>query len=301
MIKLPPEWKVYYNTIRERCEDLIELGIWTGIDHVKLDLWRKNFSTDEERFLSACLLDALTYRSGKQIYSLIYEQLFRCLPNFFNLQLSTSSNAELFNFPNCLQQNLYDPQIRLTAVIRSTDNITKSTSVILRHVRRLFDIKDEWIVEPEDIESCISSGVNVFIFVDDFLGSGDQFSGIIETEGVKKILDTDIVIVYAPLVAHEYGIGQLNLSYPKLKLCYVEYLEYSKHNFFENYFNDSLNNPQEARKFYEEFLKKHSITGDIFGYGELEITYAFEHSCPDNSLPILHHKDSLTFSPLIIR
>ena len=70
MITLPKEWKTYADAIKDRCRDLIEYKIWSGLDLMQFDTWRQNFITDEEKYFSSCLLDSLIYRSNPQTFQL---------------------------------------------------------------------------------------------------------------------------------------------------------------------------------------------------------------------------------------
>ena len=52
-----------------------------------------------------------------------------------------------------------------------------------------------------DIRSNIKKGVRTFVFIDDFLGTGDQFIEFVEHEGLSSIIETNYT-AYLPLVAH---------------------------------------------------------------------------------------------------
>ena len=82
MITLPKDWKIYSNSIRDRCRDLIEHKIWSGIDKNQFEKWRCNFKTDHEKYFAACILDSLIYRSNQQTYSLINQLIYRNINNF---------------------------------------------------------------------------------------------------------------------------------------------------------------------------------------------------------------------------
>src|SRR5687767_9010619 len=113
MIKLHKDWKIYNNSIRDRCRDLIEFKIWNGIDLDQLENWRRNFKTDEERYFSACVLDSLIYRSNEQTYSLMHQMLYKNLNNLFRLL----KRGDLQNFPYCLTDKIKDPLVRLVPAI----------------------------------------------------------------------------------------------------------------------------------------------------------------------------------------
>lgn len=53
----PPEAGTYIATIRDRCHDLINSGIWTGLQNNNINIWLNNFVTEEEVYFAACILD----------------------------------------------------------------------------------------------------------------------------------------------------------------------------------------------------------------------------------------------------
>ncbi|MCW8830318.1 MAG: hypothetical protein OQK32_02240, partial [Gammaproteobacteria bacterium] len=97
---------------------------------------------------------------------------------------------------------------------------------------------------------------------------------------------------YAPLVAHAQGLNFVKKEHPQVHLSPVEYLEKDVGIFSASspYFDDGVNSPSAAKKYYYEFLEARGITLDGAarrGYGGLDIAYVFSHSAPDNSIPLL--------------
>jgi hypothetical protein len=295
MITLPKDWTIYSNSIRDRCRNLIDFKIWGGIDLDQFDAWKNNFRTDEEKYFSTCILDSLIYRSNKQTYSLIEQMLYKDINNLFRL----IGEPGLEILPNCFMQRNTDPLIRLVPAITPHSPVTKSSNEILRFMKRYFLISEDWMVNPWKIQDEIRKGVKAFIFIDDFLGTGNQFEDVILESKLNSIIDSNL-IVYAPLCAHTQGIDYLATAYPKLKVVYTEKFDKSTHSFFANYFSGEQD---EARAFYLDMLAKRGISplkGREFGYGDLELTFAFEHAAPDNSLQILHMREG-NWRPLFNR
>lgn len=285
-INLPKDWKIYSNAIRDRCRDLIEFKIWSGIDINQFESWRKNFTTDEEKFFCARVLDALIYRSNQQTYALIEQVLTKNFNNIFRVL----NKSHLNSFPSCLKDEKNDPLIRLVPVITRHDPVTKSSNEILRFIKRHFQVSEKYIINPWNISDQINKDIEAFIFIDDFLGTGTQMDDVLtDIAQINKILK-ERIIIYSPLVAHEKGIRYLNENYSDLIISYAEKLVFSNHSFFTNYFTDEV---EIAKNFYIEMLKKRNINlgvGNQFGYGDLEIVLSFEHAAPDNSLQILTYR-----------
>lgn len=287
MITLPKEWKTYADSIRDRCRDLIEFRIWSGIDINQFDTWRNNFITNEEKYFASCVLDSLIYRSNIQTYSLINQLLYKDLNNLFRL-IKLSSFPD---FPKVMTNPWHDPMIRMVSVIADDDPVTKSSNEILRFMKRHFHISENWIINPWNIKDEIANGVGLFIFIDDFLGTGHQFEEVGYSTNLGDLIKANY-FVYAPLVAHEEGITYLNGVYPKLHIVSSEKLLTGVHSFFNNYFPLEID---EAKEFYLDMLKKRGLiysASDSFGYGNLEIVFSFEHASPDNSLQVLHERDN---------
>jgi hypothetical protein len=295
ILPLPKHWSTYYNSIRDRCQSLIDLKIWSGIDINSLNAWKKNFKSDEEKYFSACILDSLIYRSNDQTYSLIHQLLYKNLNNL----LRSEGIQSLTKFPLNIQTVNPDPLVRFVPVMTSEDPVTKSSYEILRFMKRFFSIKECWIINPSEIERCLSQGVKTVVFIDDFLGTGKQFDEICIYANIYDLIKKSN-IVYAPLVAHEDGISYLKTIHPNLKITCVEMLTSKNHSFFKNYFPSC---EEEAKMFYVDLMKNRNLEFDPvepFGYGNMELTYSFEHSSPDNSLQILN-KSSDNWKPLFNR
>ena len=120
-----------------------------------------------------------------------------------------------------------------------------------------------------------------------------------------KFLDENYV-AYTPFVACSKGLDQLRTVSPRLRLASVEELDesYGLFDLTSKAFEDGVNTPETAKEYYYNLLKIKGI--DISGperrgYGHLELTYAFEHATPDNSLPILWWSESRHWKPLFDR
>jgi hypothetical protein len=171
-------------------------------------------------------------------------------------------------------------------------------------LKRQLRICETWILSPDDVPSHTGQAMS-FVFVDDFLGTGTQFSDFLHDTGLDLYVQSNCFI-YAPLAGHTDGITYLRSQFPGLYVDAVELLD-NTHAFFHEEsgnFPDDVNSADAARAFYYDLLDSHQIDidgSDRRGFGHFELTYAFEHAVPDNSLPILwwHHSDA--WSPLFDR
>lgn len=293
-LELPVHWKTYYANVKDRCKDLVRYKIWNGLDVNRLEVWMKNFNTDSEKYLSACILDSLMYRSNSMTKSLIYHLFNVVLPNY--TRLNPTPIGVINDWFERFNSHRQDPGVRLVSAIREIDPPTKSANFILRLLSKEFNIKDSWIIYPNQMKYHYESGIRTFVFIDDFLGSGLQFSEIILEYNLNMIPES--YIIYCPLVAHTTGVEFVEKSFNNaIPIVASEYLN-EKMNFFDNFFDNS---PENAREFYVKMALEKGIiksrSDNEFGFGNLQVAYSFEHSCPDNSLNVLWHSSD-NWNPL---
>jgi hypothetical protein len=300
----PHNGLTYIEEVVERCKNLIQCGIWAGLHMTRLRSWLKNFCTYEERYFSACILDSMIYRSEQQTVSLVRQLLQRTLVD--RTRTDPTPLGSLNDWIGLLRAPRgQDPHLRLVAVVQRDDPPTKSAYVIARLMKRYLRISEDWIITPWGVAESIASGIRVFVYIDDFLGTGEQFAEMALLERLMPTFDTTYS-VYAPLAAHQRGITKLQTSCPHLRVAPVELLG-EEHSIFAPTsfaFDDGVNTPEAAEQFYLSLLASRGITlygCDRRGYGGLELAYAFSHAVPDNCLPILWYPHSANWQPLFDR
>ena len=300
-LSLPVDGSIYADTIFSRCRDLIAYQIWSGLQRSRLDTWIANFRSDEERYFAARVLDALIYRSDDQTISLLRQLLCRVVPDHSRIHGLPNSLRQVYT---ALRDPNVDPRVRVVPVIPPTAAPTKSGPVIARHLKRTLKISERWIIYPNQVVGQLGS-TDAIIFIDDFLGTGDQFSRFLADTGLESYLSSSC-FVYACLAGHEQGIGALKTLFPSLNIATVECLDDSHAIFHADAgsFPDGANSIESARDFYYDLLADRGINisgPNRRGFGHLEIVYAFEHAVPDNSLPILWWDESDQWQPLFDR
>lgn len=284
-----------------RCRELISYGVWSGIQQSRLKSWIANFRTLEERYFAALVLDLLVYRSDDQTLSLLRQLLSRVIPD--HARISGLSAAVRMTYQS-VRTDKVDPKVRIVPVIPPGSSPTKSGPVIARHLKRTLRISERWVIYPEQVEAVLPS-LDAVIFIDDFLGTGDQFSDfLLDTQLAPHINSS--CFIYGCLAAHRYGIQSLQKMFPKLHIAAVERLDDSHALFHSDSgtFPDGENSAEKAKEFYYSLLSDRGINisgPDRRGYGHLELAYAFQHSVPDNSLPILWWDGGELWRPLFDR
>jgi len=289
---VPPDAETYVSVITQRAESLVEAHIWSNLTVPRIREWFANFRTKEERYFGACILDSLVYRSDEQTQSLILELFQRHLPDLTHADPSPLGAID--NWLERLRNEDADPCVRLVPVIRSNDPPTKSGPLVLRVMKRSLDLSEKWMIWPWQVSGCMDK-VKIFLFVDDFLGTGYQFRKFVSTLGLKEVFEK-AYCVYCPLVGHVSGIGKLRTKYSTLRLESVETIDNSVGVFdpASTCFLDGVNTPEGAKAFYREMMKSRGIKlAKVLGYGNFGLSFAFRHATPNASLPILwiRHKN----------
>lgn len=301
---VPTNGKIYTQKIFDRCSSLISHNIWSGLDIIKYKTWLNNFDTEEEQYFAACILDSLIYRSEDQTISLIHQLFQRTLPDLNRTDpMPLNPNWDWEGVVNSnIPQSL--PNFRFVVVTSHLDRPHKSAHIVARLMKRNLSVNQDLLINPWEIQNEINKNIKTFFFIDDFLGTGQQFIDFFKFYKLDQY--KKIYFAYVPWVAHKEGIQKVKDEFPILKVSAVETLN-STHSIFSKdsiCFKDEKNTPEKAKFFYYEILKKNKINitdSDRRGYGHLELTYAFSHSIPDNCLPILWWGKSPGWSPLFDR
>jgi hypothetical protein len=291
----------FCSDIMTRSQSLIDRGIWGGMKLERLRRWYKNFTADEERYFAACVIDSLIYRSDDQTDALLIHLFQRPLVDL--TRRHPTHIGLINNWIDRLRSNSRD--IRLIAAISQNDRPHKSAHLISRLMKRQLGINEQLIAKPWELNKGNVFANQVIVFIDDFLGTGEQFETLIKKESLQWIFSTAYV-VYAPFVAHTVGITHLESKFPGLKIVASEILE-SQHSLFSSEsraFADNTNSPECAKRFYMDLLRRKGFSfspTDQFGFGGLGLTYAFEHAVPDNNLPLLWWPENSAWTPLFDR
>ena len=251
--QLPINGETYARDILQRSEDLVQSGIWGGLPIHQLRGWFSNFHTPLEKYFGARLLDSLIYRPDDQTRSMMEHLFQRTLPDLTR-QRPTPIGV-ISDWRERLSNSDEDPGIRVVPVIRTLDPPTKSGPLVCRLLKRHLGLNERWMIWPWQVSKVRASGTRVFLFVDDFLGTGHQFRKFVRATNLMDAVKGACAI-YAPLVAHDVGIKRLAKKLPTLLIAAVESLDNGFCLFSEtsNHFDDGINTPAAARGFYLEFM-----------------------------------------------
>ena len=298
--RLPKDALIYTRSIFDRSRDLIAYNIWSGLPPHRLDTWINNFQNPEEQYFAAKVLDSLIYRPKSQTIALLQHLFQRTIPD---LERSRKIFSPLMNiYPNMTHAR--EPHVRIVPVLVPGEAPIKSGAIVGRHLRRFLRFRSDWFLDSSRVQENIRKG-SVIVFIDDFLGTGNQFIEFVEHANLQNSIDSG-KCVYTPLVAHMHGIHRLTKKYTNLSVVAAETLDETHALFGETdgTLFDEVNSVDVARDFYYSLLKNRAIDANAYerrGFGYLELVYAFEDAVPDNSLPIIWWSQSRDWQPLFNR
>ncbi|GAB3023519.1 phosphoribosyltransferase-like protein [Bowmanella dokdonensis] len=289
MFEAPHNWDIYYDDVVSKCESYISFGYWEDIELYQLRSWLSNFETDEEKYFSACILDALVYRSRSMVKSSFKNIASSIVPKFLKKN-SIPYDSNIDDWLTRLKEGKKVP-IRFVSVENVDNKAGKSGSVIIRDLIETLDLAKHVTQIPENVPK-FPDEVKAIILVDDFAGTGSQF-----VDFFKKNIDPyniRVPILYTPLAAHQDAINYIEQQLPQVEVVPVELLSQDDSFFspINGYFRgDNKNNVTDAKAFYLEMCERTPLKGKEFllGKGELCLTFAFHLSTPNNNLKVIYH------------
>lgn len=280
---------LFYENVLTSTKTLISSGLWKDVNIRSLEKWTEYFEGAEEKILCGLLLDSLTYRSRVQTQALLFNVLEKSIPQ------------ALRNFPLDLDKSLYETliakhpgrdknKIKIIPVISDIDPPTKSGPLVARLYKKEVNVSEKFMDWPWKLKEH-SSDVKLVIFIDDFVGSGDQFLEFLERFFPAGEFKDNTQYIYAPLGACKKGIDNILKKAPRIKVCHAELVEAENHFFSglaSRYKELGAGCEDSVKLVYENFMKKVGLDRlkNKYGYGALELTYAYAHGTPNATLPI---------------
>jgi hypothetical protein len=293
------DWDLFYERITSRTRRLIETQIWEGIERDRLEYWLNAFDSHGcDRILPAILLDGLIFRSRNQFIALMRHLLYLLSRSF--------EGVDEDQFVARLQSHA-EHHIRFVPVIGATAPPTKSGPYVLRILQRLFRVRNKWLIWPAALEK-LSSEVRVIVFVDDFCGTGTQFTDFLMSTNAAALKSErpNMRFVYLLAAAHIEGIAAIQKQYPFIEIICADQLTRS-HDFFSPVAFERYREPDIGIRVNEEYTKLAESIGlpknpklDSSGFGKLGLSYGFFHSTPNNTLPVFWYETNV-WKPLLAR
>lgn len=279
---------VFISDVLDKCETLKDVGFWLPVKSVRPKAWLSNFE-ESDKYFAAFLLEKFTYYNNQLTDSLLassYYSIGDGLPKGPTAptgeQLISSLSTAVF-----------------TPVTGESPNPTDSGNLFCRKVRQILNVDEKKIVTPEEAVKHAVDGTTV-VFVDDFIGSGDQFletwKRIYGRSSPRSFRDVqhsnNFPAIYISLVATDFGLANIHREAPSVAVSTTHVIT-SKSTFH------GLEISSDKKHHLELFIDKYSsrlrpketyISNNPkwlkYGYKERGLMFGFEHSIPDATLPI---------------
>lgn len=290
----------------DACNHLVDFQAWST-DKIDAAGWIGNFAVSERR-LAAALLSRFTFYSDHLVDQL-FQAAFQALSN------SIRGEWKPFEAARVEWRDFCDRAL-VTVIQGERPNPSDSGFTFARKARQVLGMREDQLVHPsEAVLAVLNKSDRPIVFVDDFVGSGEQFrrtwrrtyplsnGSAASFESVSK---PGAAFYYCNAMTTAHGRRRIREIAPEVLV--------SAGNIVAD--DHSLTSPrsalwppgmrEEGVAFIREvsgrlgFSEANGAEDDWEGFHKLGLGLAFEHSTPDATLPIFH-TDRFGWVPLVRR
>lgn len=302
------------NLLEDEFVKLVDIGVWPERKYFSPDDWLENFTSEEVPYAKR-LLKSFIYFSDDMV-----TQMFKS--NFMAISKSIIPNSKKSTYSNTdLEWSNFLENCYIVKVTGEDPSDADSGYIFARMAREVLGIPENRLKKVNEAFEIISSGREAhFVFVDDLVGSGNQFvdfwQNYFDTPYCFESLaeDTLCTFHYIPIICTENGKLRIEQECKKVELIASHFVgkEYS-----------ALNNESYIWKGFQaggpEFVRNASIRAGIpqtnggatdngngtklvswEGFHKLGLVIGFKHGTPDATLPIFYFNEN-GWKPLINR
>jgi hypothetical protein len=288
-----------------KAEYFVDIQLWPVVEEFDPLGWLNNFTT-EDRPLAALLLDSFVYLPSR-----IESAMFLAAVHGISGRLQQTTRAKSKDTWRTFIQGAI-----FCMVTGESPNPSDSGYIFARRARQILGIDESRLTEPgKCLEVLHRHGPRPVVFVDDFVGSGEQFirtwrrSYMVAGENLSfRQLATrasnPISTFYCPILTTARGVKAIAANCPQVMMHPAHILdpETSPLHPQTAVFPDAL------RASGQEMIRRvsaalgipdtdGSVTNDWQGYRKLGTSIAFSHGLPDATLPLFYW-DAAGWTPL---
>lgn len=292
----------------ECCDKLTALQAWP-FSKINVDQWLSNFD-DRDRPFALHMVSQFIYLND-QLVDAQFLSSFQGLSNIMQLQWEPFGDAQR-------RWNTFLSTCLIVPVQGEHPSPADSGYTFARKARQILRIQENQLVNLDHAIAMIDAGQNLpIVFVDDFVGSGEQFTKTINRvsrhadvigKSVAHLLTVrlDQPVYYSNVTMTQKGRDRIAKEFPNVALSSGNVLgpEYSWVS------DQSKMWPIDRRDDSIGIIEKYSreigyiddagSESDWRGFHCLGLGLAFEHSTPDATLPIFF-SDNNGWKPLVTR
>lgn len=293
-IELPP-------TVAENWKFFVSAQLWPRATRFDPKGWLENFDVADQKY-AIRLLEGFTYFADELVGAL-FQGAFQNLS-----QLVVQNKGNYFSASSQWTQFLES-----AIVVRAEGNYSSDADsgfIFARLARNKLGVQEEQLLSPaKALDQLKATQRGNVIFIDDFVGSGEQFENTwtkihqlsdLGAASFKSLVATigsgAVAFYYCPLICTDVGRDYISRKCPLVKLVPAHALP-------ETYSALSPNSVIWRDDMKVEgplFVERASVQAGIpfrdgqegcwMGYRKLGLALAFEHGWPDAVLPIFTHQ-----------
>lgn len=274
--------------------------MWLSEPTIRPRAWIENFENGD-KILAAQLLERFVFYNQRLTDSLLTTSFYSIADGLKKGPAAPTREQLLQALPNAV----------FTPVSGETPNPTDSGYFLCRRMRQVLNVDETQIKNTNDALKAASGGQPV-VFVDDFIGSGDQFLSTWQDGSSGASFETahskvGFAAIYVSLVGTESGIVNIANQAPSVAVCVTHKIDNRGTLWGLATSNPSLYTQIDTllRKYtqrltpHDAYMHQHDYL--TYGYKHRGLFFAFEHSVPDATLPIFWCRGTNGWEPLIER
>jgi len=293
---------MYIEAVLRKCELFCSCSLWPREPQIRPRAWLNNFE-EHERPVAAVLLDHFVFFGGVATDQLLSHSLRRIAAAVRQHRGPVGLDAYLRN-------------VIFTPVLGEDPNPTDSGQLFCRKVRQLLGFSDDRFVPLARAHQLAIAGRPI-VLLDDFIGSGDQMARTWErlsetgasfaSIAQQQALDAS----YVALVGTARGCQRLSSDLPNLRLVVAHALDQTQsiRSIPSNPLMPDIDDiPGRVEALLERYHGGLSLPAYLstvrqrkYGYSELGLLLAFDHSVPDATIPLLWANGPADWTPLARR
>jgi hypothetical protein len=291
------------STVAENWKFFVNAQLWPRAVRFDPKGWLENFDATDQKY-AIRLLQGFTYFADELVGAL------------FQGAVQNLSQLVVQNKDNYFSASAQWGQFLESAIVVRVEGRNSSDAdsgfIFTRMARDRLGVQEGRILPPSKaLEQLRATPRGNVIFVDDFVGSGEQFETTwskihqlsdLASASFKSLVGTigsgAVGFYYCPLLCTEVGRDRIAASCPLVKVVPAHVLPetYSALSSKSVIWRDDMQ--LDGPLFIERASVKAGIPfregqeGCWTGYGSLGLALAFEHGCPDAVLPIFTHQQN---------
>lgn len=298
------QYDQYLVETKERARFFQTVQAWPLDEDLDFDGWLSNFSDGEEKFLASQILDFFNHYSEKMVIQMLKTSV-------------ANSGYKFINHFADWRHTDFQERCIYSFIPGETLNPTDSGHIFSRYLRDQMDIPENRIIRYEMLAQVLDgiASPTPIVFVDDFVGSGNQVLkawSVNEFSYNRKTLsrtcqEGDHCAVYAPLIVNHPGHKVIINQCVGLHLSAAHILG-PEYNLFDHRCICWKQDPDLYKKGTTMIFEKSKLLGipstggkvvtDEMGYGAQGLAISFRHGAPD-AIPSFFYWNNDSWKPLI--